>query len=296
MRLAGIDLNLLTSLDALLAEQNVTRAAKRLGVTQPAVSHSLRRLRELLDDPLLVRSKTGMMATPRALELRGSVRAALDAAEVVLRSKPAFDPATAERTFVVSMADQQSFLLLPPLVERLVREAPGIRIDVRPPPNDALPNDIELAVGVFIGAPASNHEQTLWTETFVCLLRKNSAATRGTFDRKRYLALSHLLVAPRGTPGSFVDDMLAKAGERRNVTVRVPHFLVAPHVVATTDLVWTAPEGIARVFVEHLPLVVREPPFRVDGFTVAMRWHARMANDPGLAWLRGVLRDVSPRA
>ena len=294
MRLAGIDLNLLTSLDALLAEQNVTRAARRLGVSQPAVSHSLRRLRDLLGDPLLVRGKTGMAATPRALELRAAVRAALDAAEVVLRAAPVFDPATAERTFVVSMADQQSFLLLPPLVERLAREAPGIRIDVRPPPNDPLPPEIELAVGVFQDTPATIVEETLWSETFMCVLRKGSAHARGDFDRKRYLAATHLLVAPRGTPGSMVDDLLAKAGEHRNVALRVPHFLVAPHVVATTDLVWTAPIGIARVFTEYMPLVLREPPLRINSFTVAMRWHARVDGDPGLAWLRGVLRACAP--
>ncbi|MBA3501737.1 MAG: LysR family transcriptional regulator [Myxococcota bacterium] len=294
MRLSGIDLNLLTSLDALLAEQNVTRAAKRLGVSQPAVSHSLRRLRELLGDELLVRAKVGMTATPRALELRGAVRAALEAAEVVLRAAPAFDPATAERTFVVSMADQQSFVLLPPLVERLAREAPGIRIDVRPPPTDSLASDVELAIGVWIDSPANVLEQALWRESFMCVLRKGSAAARGVLDRKRYLALSHLLVAPRGTPGSFVDDLLAKGGERRNVTLRVPHFLVAPHVVATTDLVWTAPEGIARVFVEYMPLVLRDPPLRIDGFTVSMRWHARVDGDPGLAWLRKLLREVAP--
>jgi DNA-binding transcriptional LysR family regulator len=89
--------------------------------------------------------------------------------------------------------------------------------------------------------------------------------------------------------------MLARDGERRNVTLRVPHFLVAPHVVATTDLAWTAPQGVARVFVEYMPLVLREPPFRVDGFTVAMRWHARVDGDPGLAWLRRVLREIAPR-
>ena len=171
MRLSGIDLNLLTSLDALLVEQNVTRAAKRLGVSQPAVSHSLRRLRDLLGDELLVRGKIGMTATPRALELRGAVRAALEAAEVVLRAAPAFDPATAERTFVVSMADQQSFLLLPPLVERLAREAPGVRIDVRPPPSDVVGSDIELAIGVWIDSPANVLEQTLWRESFMCVPR-----------------------------------------------------------------------------------------------------------------------------
>lgn len=293
VNLAGVDLNLLNSLDALLAEQNVTRAAKRLGVSQPAVSHALRRLRDLLDDPLLVRVKSGMAATPRALALRAPLRAALDAAESVLASKPAFEPASAERTFIVSMADQPSFILLPRLLARLAREAPGIRIDVRPP-LDSLPDDCELAVGVFAPPPASVIDEPAWRESFVCLLRKGSAAARGTLDRRRYLGLAHLLVAPRGGPGSIVDDLLARTNERRHVALRVPHFLVAPHVIAATDLVWTAPESIAHGFAEQLPVVVREVPVRLERFTVTMRWHARLGADPGLAWLRGVVHELAP--
>jgi DNA-binding transcriptional LysR family regulator len=127
------------------------------------------------------------------------------------------------------------------------------------------------------------------------VLRKGSAAARGTFDLERYLALPHLLIAPRGVPGSPLDDLLARRNRRRHIALTVPHFLVAPHVVATSDLVWTAPAGLAKAFADHLPLVLREPPLRVDGFTVAMRWHARLDRDPGLAWLRGVLRALSPR-
>ena len=291
MRLAGIDLNLLTSLEVLLDEANVTRAARRLGLSQPAVSHALRRLRELLGDPLLVRTRQGMTPTPRALELRPAVRAALDAAEQVLRSSPAFDPATATRAFTVSMADQASFLLLPRLAERLGREAPGVRLDVRAATADGVADTLDLAVGVFADAPANVHDQALWHERFVCVLRKGSPGSRGAFDRKRYLALPHLLVAPRGMPGSPLDDALARTGERRQVAFRVPHFLVAPHVIATSDLVWTAPESIARAFVDQLPLVIREPPLELRGFTVTMRWHARLHRDPGLAWLRGLLRE-----
>jgi DNA-binding transcriptional LysR family regulator len=293
VRLAGIDLNLLTALDALLETQSVTRAAKELGRTQPAVSHALRRLRELLGDELLVRTPAGMQPTPRAHELRPAVRAAIEAAEAVLQEAPAFDPARAERTFTVAMADQASFLLLPRLVERLAQEAPGVRIDQRPSPLITLGDDIDLAIGVFRDEPASMRQEPLFREEFACVIRRGSAAARGRFDLKRYLALPHLLVAPRGLPGSPLDDALARAGQRRRVVLTVPHFLVAPHVIATTDLVWTAPAGLARAFT-HLPLAVRPPPFRTDGFTVTMRWHVRLDRDPGIRWLRGVFREVAP--
>lgn len=293
MRLAGIDLNLLTSLDALLATQSVTRAAKDLGRTQPAVSHALRRLRELLGDDLLVRTPRGMQPTPRALELRPAVRAAIEAAEAVLQEAPAFDPARAERSFTLAMADQASFLLLPPLVARLAREAPGVRLEQRPGPVVGLEEDVDLAIGVFRDQPATARQEPLFREEFACVLRRGSAAARGRFDLKRYLALPHLLVAPRGLPGGTLDDALAREGQRRRVALTVPHFLVAPHVIATTDLVWTAPAGLARAF-GHLPLVVREPPVRLDGFTIMMRWHVRLDRDPGLRWLRERFRAVAP--
>ena len=293
MRLAGIDLNLLTSLDALLTTQSVTRAAQELGRTQPAVSHALRRLRELLGDELLVRTPKGMQLTPRAQELRPAVRAAIEAAEAVLQEAPAFDPARAQRSFRVAMADQASFLLLPPLVERISREAPGVRIEQPPGLVQSLVDDVDLAIGVFRDEPATVRQEPLFREEFACVIRRGSAAARGKLDVERYLALPHLLVAPRGLPGSPLDDALAKVGQRRRVVLTVPHFLVAPHVIAATDLVWTAPVRLARAFA-HLPLAVREPPFRVDGFTVAMRWHARLDRDPGLRWLRGVLREIAP--
>jgi len=195
----------------------------------------------------------------------------------------------------VAMSDQASFLLLPPLAERLAREAPGVRLDVPPGPLNTLGDELDLAVGVFRDQPAGVRQEPLFREEFACVIRRGSAAARGRFDLARYLALPHLLVAPRGLPGSPLDDALAREGHRRRVTLTVPHFLVAPHVIATTDLVWTAPVGLARAF-GHLPLAVREPPLRTEGFTVSMRWHVRLDRDPGLRWLRGLFQAVAPRA
>jgi DNA-binding transcriptional LysR family regulator len=299
VRIAGVDLNLLTSLDVLLEEKNVTRAARRLGVSQPAVSHNLRRLRELLGDPLLVRTPGGMQATPRAIELRPAVRAALDAAEAVLQAARPFDPARAERTFVLAMADQVAFQLLPSLIQRIGVAAPGITLRQRPLPVDVTAaladGELELAIGVFDDSPAGVRQDALWAETFACVVRRDSPAARGRFDVARYLARPHLLVAPRGRPGSAIDDLLARHHLQRRIAVVVPHFLVAPAIVAASDLVWTAPSGLAHAFAALHPLAVRAPPLALPGFSIAMRWHLRLDRDPGLAWLRGMLREIAPR-
>ncbi|MEO8706682.1 MAG: LysR family transcriptional regulator [Kofleriaceae bacterium] len=297
VRLAGIDLNLLTTLDAILEHHSVTLAARDLGLTQPAVSHALRRLRELLGDSLLVRTAHGMTPTPRALELRPGVRAALAAAEAVLQAAPAFDPASAERTFVITCVDQAAYEVLPRLATELAQQAPKVRIAVKPTATeritDALGGELDLAIGVFIDQPVNIRERLLWHDDFACVVRRGSAAARGPFDLARYLSLRHLFIAPRGLPGSPVDDLLARRGHRRNVVMTVPHFLVAPHVVASTDgLVWTAPSGLARPFARQLPLTLREPPFSIGGFDVVMRWHLRLDRDPGLAWLRGVVQTI----
>lgn len=297
VRLAEIDLNLLISLDAVLETQNITLAAKQLGRTQPAISHSLRKLRELLDDPILVRTRDGMRPTPRALALRPAVRAALTAAEQVLQAAPAFTPTTAQRTFAITAVDQVAFQVLPALAERLVA-TPRIRIEARPASSDRmtdqLATELDLAIGVFRDAPAGVHDEVLWKEDFACVVRRGSPAARGAFDLARYVSLRHLLVAPRGLPGSPVDDLLARKGHTRTIALTVPHFLVAPHIVASTDLVWTAPIRLARSFAEQLPLTVRDVPFALPGFTVKMRWHARLDRDPGLAWLRATLHDLAP--
>jgi DNA-binding transcriptional LysR family regulator len=128
----------------------------------------------------------------------------------------------------------------------------------------------------------------------VCVVRKGSAAARGPFDLARYLSLRHLFIAPRGLGGSPIDDQLARKGHRRTIALTVPHFLVAPHIVAATDLVWTAPVRLARAFAEHLPLTLREAPLSIAGFSVGVRWHARLDRDPGLAWLKKTLLEVSP--
>ena len=294
MNLVGVDLNLLTALDALLEEASVTRAAGRLHLSQPAVSHALRRLRELLGDPLLVRTPRGLQPTPRARELRPQVRAALAAAAEVLQAAPPFDPATAERTFKLTGADQAAVAILPRLIPRLAAVAPGVRLTLQPAPAElgsALVNgDVELAIGVWRAPPPPALRQAdFWPETFTCVCRRGGPLARGKLDLARYLGARHLVVAPGGRPGSMIDDVLARAGHARTIVLTVPQFLLAPPVIAATDLLWTAPRALARAYAAVLPLTLRDVPFAIPCFTLAMRWHVRFDRDPGLAWLRGEL-------
>jgi DNA-binding transcriptional LysR family regulator len=299
MRLAGVDLNLLTALDALLDDPHVTRAARRVGVSQPAMSHNLRRLRELLGDPLLVRTPHGMAATARAEELRPAVRAALEAAEAVLQAAPAFDPARARRTFALAMADQAALQLLPALSARITAAAPGVTLQLRPFTADVTAmladRELDLAISVFGDAPPQVRTEPLWSEDFACVLRHGGANTRGRFTLAHYLERSHLMIAPRGRPGSVIDDLLARLGHTRRIAMLLPHFLVAPAIVAATDLVWTAPAKLARSLTRRYALAVRPPPFPIPPFILSMRWHLRLDRDPGLAWLRDQLRAVAPR-
>ncbi len=303
LNLAAIDLNLLNVLDALLAERHVTRAARRVGLTQSAASHALARLRTLLGDPLLVRGPGGaMLPTARAEALAPILRQALAALEAGLRGEPTFDPASAQRTFHVATGDYHELVLLPRLCAGLADDAPGCDLWVHPIADDPAPALIDgtadLALGVWRGRgwPSGIYEKRLFDETFVCVVRRGHPAAAQKLTLARYLALSHLLIAPRGTPGSFVDDALAAIGKRRRVAVAVPHFLVAPHVIASTDLVVTLASRVARTLAKPLGLTLLDPPLDLPGFTASMAWHERAHRDPAQRWLRDRLLAVSASA
>jgi DNA-binding transcriptional LysR family regulator len=301
--LRGVDLNLVLALDALLAERHVTRAAARLRITQSAASHSLARLRDLLGDPLLVRGPKGsMLPTPRAIELAPAIHRVLDELAAVLRGADRFDPTTASHAFHIGGADYIELVILPRLVAHLAKTAPGIDIWIH---SFSDWGDAELAAGtldVVIGPPrraqrpAGSYEKVLFDESFTCVARKGHplAGTRMTLPR--YASASHVLVAPRGTPGSLVDDVLARAGRTRRVAVAVPHFLVVPFVVASTDLIATLPNRVATMLAEPLDLVRMPPPIEIDGFQMAMAWHERMHDDARHRWLREQLIAVSAGA
>jgi DNA-binding transcriptional LysR family regulator len=298
VNLAAVDLNLLVTLEALLAERSVTRAARRLGLSQPATSHALQRLRDLFGDPLLVRVPGGLQATDRALALAGPLAQALEAVRRTLDGPAAFDPGSARRTFAVATADHGSFVLLPELWATLNAEAPGVDVTVRVDSIDQgrrelADGELDLLIGPYHRESAGFYRQRLLHERFVCVLRRGHPAARGGMGLDEWLALPHLLVSPQGRPGSVVDTALAAMGRARRVGLMVPQFLVAPHVVAASDLVWTAPERMARAYTALLPLTVLPVPIPLEGFTVWQSWHERRHRDPGHAWLRSRVRAVA---
>jgi DNA-binding transcriptional LysR family regulator len=297
--LTGIDLNLVLALDALLAERHVTRAASRLGITQPAASHALSRLRALLGDPLLVRGPRGAMSpTPRAAQLAPQVRKVLVELAGALRGTT-FDPATARRTFRICTTDYVELVLLPRLTERIARLAPGIDLWVH---SFTDWGNAELAAGALdavispprgASRPAGSYEKLLFDESFTCIVRADHPLARSRMTLARYCAASHLLVSPRGTPGSLVDDALAAMGKTRRVALAVPHFLVVPHIVAGTDLVATLASRLAAPFARTLGIVATPPPVAIPKFQLALAWHERNHHDPQQRWFRDQILAVA---
>jgi DNA-binding transcriptional LysR family regulator len=298
--LASIDLNLVLALDALLAERHVTRAAARLGVTQSAASHALARLRDLLDDPLLVRGPRGtMIPTPRATALEPAVHRVLVDLSAILRGDAAFDPATARRTFRIGTSDYIELVLIPRLVERLQRVAPHVDLwlhTLTDHGDEALAaGTVDVVVGPPRGAarPAGSYEKVLFHETFTCIARAKHPLASAKLTLARYCAAAHLLVTPRGTPGSYVDEALGAIGRSRRVGLAVPHFLVVPYLIASSDLIATLPTRVATTFADTLGLVTMPPPLALPKLQMAVAWHERTHEDPPHRWLREQLFAVA---
>lgn len=289
VHLQGIDLNLLVVLEALLTERSVTRAAARLGLTQPATSHALARLRTLLDDAVLVRTARGMVPTERALALEPVLRRSL--AELSQALEPAaFAPEVASRTFTIGTTDYAEMVVLPRLAAEVERVAPNVALRVRPVPEPFVADLEDQHLDVVLAPPiqtvAGVHARKLFDERFVCVVREGHPGVGARLTLDRYCALSHLLIAPRGRPGSYVDTALAAMGRSRRIRLTVPHFLAAPMIVAESDLVVTLAERVAERFAPTLGLRLLPPPFEIAGFSIHQFWHARAEEDPAHRWLR----------
>ncbi|NVB80394.1 MAG: LysR family transcriptional regulator [Kofleriaceae bacterium] len=287
MNLAAVDLNLLVALDALLREENVTVAGQRVGLSQPAMSHALARLRELLGDELLVRTGRRMHRTALGHQLMPTVRRLISDLEATLLSRRGFEPSTSQRRFRIAANDHAGAVMLPALFARLRSAAPGVQLDVLPQ-GDGLPlelatGELEGAIGTFLDVAPPLVDRVLFREGFACVIRRDHPIGRLTL--RSYLELDHLVIASPGYGPGVVDFALEARGLARRVAMRVPHFLVAPAIVARTDLVLTLPRRVLAVATDRR-LRVTKPPIPLSDFAVQLVWHRRSDSDAGATWLR----------
>jgi DNA-binding transcriptional LysR family regulator len=294
-----VDLNLLVTLDALLTEMHVTRAAERVGLSQPAMSNALGRLRHVFKDELLVRTSSGMQATPRALELTEPIRRVLRSVERVFDTEGGFDPARSSRTFTVRMSDVVGQMLLPPLYAVIDDAAPSVRLDIiHLSPHrttEALEKDeIDIAVSMGLVHPASIQASTLMTDHMVCVMRTGHALAREELTLERFLAQRHLKVSMSPTDMRFVDDVLAKEGHSRRLALNVPHWMLVPRVLCQSNMLAVMPKLFAQTTVGQ-GLVVRDLPLPSQPFEWSAYWHRRHKGDQGIAWLVDRLRDAASR-
>lgn len=307
-----LDLNLLRVFDEVMVERSLTRAARNLSLTQPAVSNALRRLRDTLGDELVVREGQGMAPTPRALALWPTVREALRQLQASL-APSTFEPLMATTTFVLAMADATAAELMPGLIDILEREAPGVAMRVVPlatrdPRRMLDEGKAELAVGHFpsvltdLVVRAQTDEtvafahQRLYDGQYVCVMRAGHPLARGPFTLDKFCAARHMLVSFSGRPYGFIDESLAALGRKRQVVLTVNQFFTAGQVVANSNLLTVLPQHFVRVTGIADQLVLRPLPLDVPQVHVDALWHNRLALQSAHLWLRQAVIRASNKA
>lgn len=296
MDLKNADLNLLVVLNALLDERNVTRAAKRLGMSQPAVSRALARLRALFSDALLVDGPGGYLLTARAEDMRPVLLDTLAGASELLAGR-AFEPMDAAGPVRLLMLDLEAAVLVPQLIASLAEQAPAIDLEVVPPglrPIEALETDsVDALIGVVGDAPAGIRKRKLYQDDFVTLMRADHPAAGNELTVKRFLELEHIVVSVTGSGRAWVDEFLARSGQQRRVKVRVPSFFAAVEIAARSDLVMTLPSSLARTAAGMWRFAMAQPPLDLGGIAMSLAWHARHQDSPRHIWLRKMIVAIA---
>ncbi|WP_414448713.1 LysR family transcriptional regulator [Burkholderia sp. 22PA0099] len=296
----GIDLNLLAAFDALINERNVTRAATQVGVSQPAMSAALARLRRLFDDPLFLRSAGGLLPTPRARDLAEPISQALRQIEATLVRKPAFEPGHAALRFNLGLADYPAFVLLPALLQALGEQAPGIAVDVhafndRDHAVDLLDaGAIDAAIGVSpTRADGRIMVRPILRDAFVTIVARDHPAARRGMDMNTYLALPHVLASPEGERHGLVDQVLAQQGRQRTLALTLPQMFAVPLVVARSRMTATVMKRVALSSPAGRELVLFPPPVALPEIVIHLIWHRRSDASPAQQWLRALIESIA---
>lgn len=295
----GKDLNLLMVFSALWRERNVTRAAKSIGMTQPALSRALGRLRVEFGDPLFVRSSSGVSPTPRATELSSGLLNVMESLEKVYSPLEKFDPSRIKRVFQIVTTDYFETLAVRRLIPIILKEAPGISLSFRPTdgsiPRDALEKgDVDLCVvGVFERLGEGLHSQKIIHDRY-CSVARASHPVRN-WDLESFIQYPHVLMTPKGDMRGIVDDALNKKSKSRHIAMGCSNFLSAGWSISSTDMVLTAPERVVDQMVEQLPLRKFETPVKLPHLDIFQVWHARSDRDLAHQWLRQNIAEVCGR-
>jgi DNA-binding transcriptional LysR family regulator len=306
MNISRIDLNLLVYLDVLLRERSVTKAANQLGITQPAMSNSLRRLRDMLGDPLLIRTSEGMTPTDRADALQPQVREILAAIEKAVQPSAEFETVESERVFRIMASDYAESTLLPILLDKIRDDAPNIRLDILTPSDvtfqDVEKGKVDMAINRFDYLPQSFHQSTIWRDNFTCLM-SSSNPVLADFTLENYLAASHIWVSKTGmgvgvgmTPGDtqrlgWVDEALEQIGQKRHIRVFTRHYQVAALLAIQPDLIATMPRQAALLHQHDERLAIAKPPFPIVPIELKLAWSPLLHHNPGHTWLRRLIVD-----
>ena len=293
-----LDLNLMPVMVALVEEGSGSAAARRLGMSQPAVSAALSRLRKAFGDPLFVRTSRGMEPTPRAEALIGPIRAALAVVDNDVMQAPDFDAATSEKAVTLALSDIGEMVFLPRILERLSHAAPGmtVRSVTLPPAQTARGlelGEIDLAVGYFPDIKGNNYyQQRLFSHGFTSLIRINHPFKGNKLTARAFMELGHAVVAAEGRSQEIFERFLQKQKIRRRVVLNTPHYMSIPIIISKSDLIATVPLAVGVSFVESNRIRLVKPPFAIPSFDLRQHWHRRFHHDPQSKWLRSVVHSL----
>jgi DNA-binding transcriptional LysR family regulator len=297
LELSEIDLNQLVLFQQLMVERRVSKVAENLGLTQPAVSNTLAKLRRQFGDDLFVRTPVGMMPTPFAEQLAEPIGYALGMIHSGLNQHSRFDPASVKRSVTIGMTDIGEIVFLPELVEHLRREAPGVLLSTVRTTATNLRDDMEagkvdLAIGPLPQLKAGFFQRRLFRQRYVCLFRKGHALDRRRLSLADFKAAEHLVIVSAGTGHGKIDDLIRRAGVDRTVRLTIPHFVSVGHLLRRTEMVTTVTERLAESLVEPFDLTFRPHPINLPEVAINVFWHAKVHRSPAHQWLRGVVFDL----
>lgn len=297
MDLREIDLNLLVVFNQLLLDRSVSASAEKLGLTQPAVSNALKRLRTVLKDELFLRTSRGMEPTPYALHLAEPVIYALNALQTAFTTRDTFDSLTSTRNFQLAMTDIGEMYFMPPLMVALSKVAPNVRVSTVRPNSANLKEDMEsgtvdIALGLLPHLQTGFFQRRLFRHKYVCVFRKGHPLAKSPLTLKQFAELDHVGIVAANTGHAEVDSLLERSGIQRKMRLMLPHFIAVGHVLQTTDLIATLPERFAQRCEGPFGLVTSPHPARLPDIAINLFWHAKFNRDPANLWIRQLVVEL----